>query len=487
MVKSFKYIIKRIIIGTGIAIALMLIKGNLLIGVSAEELITRQPTSIGILADNSYNEYPIISNTGWDGHDVWSPGTQSNDWSGTARLNYNYVGGNYCTQTQNYGTLSGIFYNASTSLNSGTVVKFLYTTTSSEFTCSTNLSSNKGTFSCTGVDFTKNFTLLIYNASPGSYGVVKQLGYTCEASIGSQIENDNQNTQNIINNNNTNTQTIINNNNQNTQSIINNQNENTEKEIESQKVCTLLDRNNITETGRKIDSSGNVISSTSAWGVTDFISLSPTSTLSVLSDYQNANTYYYCFYNINKSVISCNTLGSLVVDTDITIPNNSSYIRFSVNNSNNKPTFKLCRNGNQAIADGQKQLNDTLNDTNGVTDNEIEELFGDFEESNTPISDLLLMPITLYSAFITGISATCSPVSLGSLYDTPITLPCINLEDILGSSLWSLIDLLFSFFMFYNISQLIISAFNNLTSLKDDFNLLFAKHYNQEYQGRHAG
>ena len=223
--KDLRYIIKRILIGVGIGVCLMLIKGNLFLGVSAEELITRQPLSIGILADHSYNQYSIISNTGWDGHDVWSPGTPSNDWGGTARFDYNYTGGNYCTQTQNYGTLSGIFYNASTSLNPGVVVKFLYTNTSSEFTCSTNLSGNKGTFSCTGIDFTKNFSLLIYNANPGYYGLVKQLGYTCEASIGSQIQNDNQNTQNIINNNNQNTQNIINNNNQNTQAIIDSQNQ----------------------------------------------------------------------------------------------------------------------------------------------------------------------------------------------------------------------------------------------------------------------
>lgn len=139
------------------------------------------------------------------------------------------------------------------------------------------------------------------------------------------------------------------------------------------------------------------------------------------------------------------------------------------------------------IADGQQQLNDTLNDSTGVSDNDIEDLFGDINSSDTPISDLLTMPITLIQAYINGFSASCSPISLGSLYDKPINLPCINLENILGSTLWNLIDLLFSVFMFYNISQLIISAFNNLTSLKDDFNLLFAKHYNQEYQGRHAG
>ena len=37
MIKDFRYIIKRILIGVGVGVSLMLIKGNLLFCVNAEE------------------------------------------------------------------------------------------------------------------------------------------------------------------------------------------------------------------------------------------------------------------------------------------------------------------------------------------------------------------------------------------------------------------------------------------------------------------
>lgn len=479
MVKSFKYIIKRIIIGTGIAIALMLIKGNLLIGVNAQTIELGTPQTSGNYSGGNWplTNAPINQSGYYSSYNIAQHPT-------TGGVYFEWANANLCSgQNMTFSGTAQVYRNGVANLGI-TSINGYFTGWGNQKSCTFSQNGNSIDFSCTGPG--GGSFILYYNydnvvASNGSTLTINtpiNVNITCEASNNDVIQNNTQNTNNIINNNN-----------QNTQDIINNQNDNTEQQIESQKVCitTQIDKTSILSLGY-INSSGTVNSNSSNYGVTDYINITD-STINVLLPTDWTSNSYLAFYNQNKLLLSVVNQDSLSLNESISIPTGAYYVRFSINSTRNKPQFELitCKNGNQAISDGQQQLNDTLNDDTGVSDNDIEELFGDFEESNTPISDLLLMPITLYSAFITGISASCSPVSLGSLYDTPITLPCINLEDILGSSLWSLIDLLFSFFMFYNISQLIISAFNNLTSLKDDFNLLFAKHYNQEYQGRHAG
>lgn len=176
-------------------------------------------------------------------------------------------------------------------------------------------------------------------------------------------------------------------------------------------------------------------------------------------------------------MISCIQQNNVALNALITIPSNAYYLRYTINNTRNEPQYSLCRNGNQAISDGQQQINNTLNDTSGVSNNEIEDLFGDLETSDTPISDLLTMPITLINAYISGMSGTCQSISLGRLYGSNLVIPCINIEEKLGSDLWGIIDILFSLFMIFNLSQLFITAFDGITSLDDDFQTLYgARH-----------
>lgn len=100
----------------------------------------------------------------------------------------------------------------------------------------------------------------------------------------------------------------------------------------------------------------------------------------------------------------------------------------------------------------------------------------DTNSDMTPISNLLTMPITLINAFITGFDSTCSPYTLGTLYNYTFTLPCIDLTDYLGSTLWIIIDGLCSLFMLFNIARLIITFFDKSTSLDDMFGLMYHVH-----------
>ena len=70
IVKDFKYIIKRIIIGVGIALVLMLIKGNLLMQVHAQE-VNAVPNDILIATGSGVTTYSPSTNT-WNGQTVYA-------------------------------------------------------------------------------------------------------------------------------------------------------------------------------------------------------------------------------------------------------------------------------------------------------------------------------------------------------------------------------------------------------------------------------
>ena len=125
---------------------------------------------------------------------------------------------------------------------------------------------------------------------------------------------------------------------------MNNQNENTQAIIEANKSCQIIDKLNIELDNKNLSANGS-ISDDTAKGITSYINING-ATIETLS---SENRYIYgCFYNVNKELISCvqvNTNGTL------TIPNNAYYFRSGIQKSSNKPTFKICKNGSQALQD----------------------------------------------------------------------------------------------------------------------------------------
>lgn len=167
--------------------------------------------------------------------------------------------------------------------------------------------------------------------------------------------------------------------------------------------------------------------------------------------------------------------------------NNDSALLQQITNQNNTMI-----NQNQQIIEGQSQGNEKLDnitnileDDNPLNDGDLIDFFdGIVPSSDTPISDLLLLPMNLLDIYATSLGGTCNPVSLGTLFGTELVLPCIDLSDKLGS-LWSLIDAIISIFMFYNIAMLCISIFDSITSLQSGFDLLYSpQHGNLSRQGR---
>lgn len=122
----------------------------------------------------------------------------------------------------------------------------------------------------------------------------------------------------------------------------------------------------------------------------------------------------------------------------------------------------------QETADNTKDINDTMNDSSIDNNNTSSSTtsWGNKNASNGTITNLLTLPISLLQAIVNGIQSSCSSFSLGSLFGTNIVLPCINIGSLIGSALWSTIDILFSGFMILAIAKKLIKIFNDFTNLK---------------------
>lgn len=154
---------------------------------------------------------------------------------------------------------------------------------------------------------------------------------------------------------------------------------------------------------------------------------------------------------------------------------------------------------NQAINNTTNAVNNNTNAINNMNDSIKDESSPDAksdlfdgittdDESNSPVSDLILMPLTLMNAYVDGFSSSCNSFDLGSLYGYNIVLPCINIEDYLGSNLWALIDIMFTIFLVYNIGLMCVSMYESITSLEDGFRGLYTpRHADTGYTPRHGG
>lgn len=127
-----------------------------------------------------------------------------------------------------------------------------------------------------------------------------------------------------------------------------------------------------------------------------------------------------------------------------------------------------------AIVNNQNQNhNETINTiTNDTTydENETSSFLEDFEEflpDEGIVTQLVTLPIGLYTNILNSVNGTCQPFSLGSLMGTNLTLPCINVANYLGSQLWSITDILMSGFFILTIVRKFIKVFENMSSLKE--------------------
>lgn len=119
------------------------------------------------------------------------------------------------------------------------------------------------------------------------------------------------------------------------------------------------------------------------------------------------------------------------------------------------------------IIDSNTEIKDTITDSNVTGVEDSFEQFEGFLEENSTITQLVTLPITLYTSILNNVDGTCQPFNLGSLFGENLVLPCVNIGNYLGATLWGMIDLIISGFAVYFISKKLIKVFNTFSSMKD--------------------
>lgn len=170
-------------------------------------------------------------------------------------------------------------------------------------------------------------------------------------------------------------------------------------------------------------------------------------------------------------------------DTSQTIINSAN----NIVNNNNATTQIITNNDNkntQEIINSQNETTSAINDVNDtLQDTEIEgesiggKLADIGEISDTPITDLITLPVTLLQSIYNSINGSCSAYSLPfgfGLTNYTLNLPCIDLghEKYLGRVVWGVVDDLFCIFMLFFLFKMIVWFYTNWSTLKDNFGYL---------------
>lgn len=157
--------------------------------------------------------------------------------------------------------------------------------------------------------------------------------------------------------------------------------------------------------------------------------------------------------------------------------NTAQYIKMTINDDN-KPwcAFNSFTSKIDETTQAINQLNGTL------TDDTQPEIDLDIDlDTNSPVSSLLTMPLTILNKVFDITDDTCTPYVLPFDFfggNNSITFPCINLQTYLGNSVYNILDTILCFYIAYEIGMMCISIYEGITSLKDGFVGLYTpKHH----------
>ena len=118
-------------------------------------------------------------------------------------------------------------------------------------------------------------------------------------------------------------------------------------------------------------------------------------------------------------------------------------------------------NTQNAINDIGNDITSSSVDTNNAN-NSISGLDSSLPSGNV-LGNLITMPVTLTQKFLNGLNGQCSPMVLGTLFNTEFKLPCVDLSTILGT-LWNILDVICSGFIAYEIGKHFVLIFHKLTT-----------------------
>ena len=185
----------------------------------------------------------------------------------------------------------------------------------------------------------------------------------------------------------------------------------------------------------------------------------------------------YQFRERTTSSVTTSTTSIVYRDLDVNCSSDSNenitHSTDRIINSQNSNTDRIINDNRQQqeqTRDSIDNIDDTLNDSSvDSSDNTINNLKTNIP-TNSVISDLLLLPVRFLQNFINALGSSCSQFNLGSLYGTNLFMPCINIENYLGTAIWITIDLIISGMFVYKLRKKFIEIYENLTNLKNGGN-----------------
>lgn len=158
-----------------------------------------------------------------------------------------------------------------------------------------------------------------------------------------------------------------------------------------------------------------------------------------------------------------NSLSSVINSSGLATASSINQVNTSINQVKQEVT---------EINNSVDKVNDTLNDDTIDSSNTTDTLSGlsNSVASNSVISDLLLLPVRLFQNIVNNINGSCSSFNLGTLYNTNLSLPCINIPSLIGYTLWTVIDILFCGSFVLVIRKKFVDIFESLSELKNGGN-----------------
>lgn len=121
----------------------------------------------------------------------------------------------------------------------------------------------------------------------------------------------------------------------------------------------------------------------------------------------------------------------------------------------------------QQLNQKMTEINDTMNDdSTDDPDGKINDASSKVATDNV-ISQLVLLPVTLFTKVLASLNSTCVNYNLGELYGHNLTMPCIVIQNYVGGVLWNIIDILISGLLIYAISRKFVKVFNELSQMKE--------------------
>lgn len=121
----------------------------------------------------------------------------------------------------------------------------------------------------------------------------------------------------------------------------------------------------------------------------------------------------------------------------------------------------------QKVQEETKKVNDTISSDEVDDPSSSINSFKDKIAENGVITQLIGLPVTLFTKVLNSVNGTCTSYNLGSLFGTEIVFPCINMFNILGGNLWAVIDVLISGLFVYSISKKFIKVFEHMSSMNE--------------------